>query len=195
MKKILMSALAVGMLALSLAACGGSDSSSTTAGAATTTTTLGAAAAATTTEAVASTTQAPNDSGGQSDSSGDGIGEVSGVCLEATQAMAAAAGAYGSGLAGVAGGTLDEQSMEQAANQIQAMAAAAPAEIQDDLQVIADELSAFYTALADMGYEPGSVPTEEQLAQLSALMDSIDQSAFETASNNIEAWFNDNCGG
>lgn len=109
--------------------------------------------------------------------------------------MAAAASAYGAGIAGAAGGSLDEQTLQQAADQIQAMAAAAPAEIQDDLQVIADGLGQFYRALADMGYEPGSVPTEEQLAQLSTLFESIDQTAFETASNNIDAWFNENCGG
>jgi hypothetical protein len=188
--------LVVGLLATSLAACGGSDSGSTTTTAGGGAATTSSAAPVTTTEAVApTTTEGTNGGGGQSDGSTDGMSGVSAVCLEATQAMASAASAYGSGLAGAAGGTLDEQSLQQAADQIQAMAAAAPDEIKDDFQIIADGLTQFYSALADMGFQPGSVPTEEQLTQLNQIFDSIDQTAFETASNNIEAWFNDNCGG
>lgn len=125
------------------------------------------------------------------DSSGDGV--LGTVCLEATQAMAAAINAYSTGMAGAMGGNLDDESLQQSAAQLQAMADAAPDEIKDDLDVIATELEGFYTALAESGYEPGSAPTPEQIAQLSALAEVIDQEAFDEASDNIDEWFEANC--
>jgi hypothetical protein len=73
------------------------------------------------------------------------------------------------------------------------MADAAPDEIKDDLEVIANELEAFYTALGEAGYEPGVAPTPEQIAQLSALAEVVDQEVFDEASDNINAWFEANC--
>jgi hypothetical protein len=125
------------------------------------------------------------------DSSGDGV--LGTVCLEATQAMAAAINAYSTGMAGAMGGNLDDQSLQESAAQLQAMADAAPDEIKDDLDVIATELEGFYTALAESGYEPGVAPTPEQMAQLSALAEVIDQEAFDEASDNINEWFEANC--
>jgi hypothetical protein len=91
------------------------------------------------------------------------------------------------------GGNLDDESLQESAAQLQAMADAAPDEIKDDLDVIATELEGFYTALAESGYEPGSAPTPEQIAQLSALAEVIDQEAFDEASDNIDEWFEANC--
>jgi hypothetical protein len=124
---------------------------------------------------------------------GSGNGVLGTVCLEATQAMAAAINAYSTGMAGAMGGRLDDESLQESAAQLQAMADAAPDEIKDDLDVIATELEGFYTALAESGYEPGSAPTPEQMAQLSALAEVIDQEAFDEASDNINEWFEANC--
>ncbi|HEY4606469.1 MAG TPA: hypothetical protein VIH55_02385 [Acidimicrobiia bacterium] len=122
-----------------------------------------------------------------------GDGSITTVCLEATQAMAAAMSSYSTGLAGAAGGSLDDESLQQAADQLEAMAAAAPEEIKDDLEVIAAELGEFYATLAEIGYEQGGTPTAEQIAALSALAEVVDQEAIEEASDNIEAWFDSNC--
>ncbi len=122
-----------------------------------------------------------------------GIDDFSSTCLDAAQGMAAAMGAYTTGMAQAFGGSLDEESLQLSADQLEAMAEAAPDEIKDDLDVIAEQLAAFYTALAESGYEAGTTPDAEQLAELSALAESMDNDAFEEASDNINAWFEENC--
>lgn len=174
---------------LTLAACGGGDGDATETTATAETT---AVEETPTTEAPATeTTQAEpaDDNGGDDGSSG-----LSATCLEATQAMAAAMSSYSTGVAGVMGGTLDSEELQQVADQLEAMASAAPAEIQADLEVIAEELGAFYTALAETGYTGEGTPTAEQIAQLEGLADAIDQDAFDAASDNVNAWFEANCG-
>ena len=146
--------------------------------------------ATTSTVTDAATTVAP-DSG--DDAGSGGAGGPNETCLNAVQAMAAAAGAYASGFAGAMGGTLDDEELQAVAGQLQAMADAAPSEIKDDLAVIADELEAFYTALADADYQPGQVPSQDQLAELAQLAEAIDQDAWDDATANIEAWFDNNC--
>lgn len=132
------------------------------------------------------TAAAPDDDGNDLDS-------LSSTCLEATQGMAAAVSAYSTGMAQAFGGSLDDESLQLTADQLEAMAEAAPDEIKDDLKAIAEQLGAFYTALAESGYEPGATPDADQLAELSALAESIDNEAFEEASDNINAWFEENC--
>jgi hypothetical protein len=178
--------LAVG---LTLAACGGGGDGEATETTATAETTATVETPTTEAPAAPDTTEAADDSGGDGGSSG-----LSGTCLEATQAMAAAMSSYSTGVAGAMGGTLDSEELQQVADQLEAMAGAAPAEIQDDLEVIAEELGAFYTALAETGYTGTGTPTPDQIAQLEALSEAIDQEAFDTASANVEAWFEANCG-
>lgn len=169
---------------LMIAACGGGDTAEET-----TTTTTTQAEPETTVASEPVDSEPADDPGAGSD---DG-GGITTVCLDATQAMAAAINAYTTGLAGAMGGSLDDESLQLSAGQLQAMADAAPDEIKDDLEVIADELEAFYTALGEAGYEPGVTPTPEQMAQLSALAEVVDQEAFDEASDNINAWFEANC--
>jgi hypothetical protein len=172
---------------LTLAACGGGGDGETAVTTAATETTAGETP--TTGAPDTDPTEAVDDGGND-----DGPSGLSGTCIEATQAMAAAMSSYSTGVAGAMGGTLDSEELQQVADQLEAMAGAAPAEIQDDLQVIAEELGAFYTALADTGYTGEGTPTPDQIAQLEALSDAIDQEAFDTASANVEAWFEANCG-
>ena len=169
--------LAVLLVAFVAVSCGGEG------GADDTTTTQSSDVADTTT-----TTTAPG--GDDDDGSLDGF---SATCLEATQGMAAAVSAYSSGMTQAFGGSLDDDSLQLAADQLEAMAEAAPDEIKDDFAVIATELGAFYTALVEIGYEPGATPDADQLAELSALAESINTEAFEEASDNINAWFEANC--
>jgi hypothetical protein len=107
--------------------------------------------------------------------------------------MAEAASSYSTGLAEAFSGTLDDESLQAAADQLQAMADAAPDEIKDDFKMIADAMAAFYSAFGEIGYEPGAAPTPEQAAQLAALAETFDNDAFNDASLNIEAWFEANC--
>ena len=144
-------------------------------------------------DSVAETTTTTAAPGGDDDDEGGSLDGFSSTCLEATQGMAAAMTAYSTGMAQAFGGSLDDESLQLTADQLEAMAEAAPDEIKDDLRVIAEQLGDFYTALAESGYEPGATPDADQLAELSALAESIDNDAFEEASDNIDAWFEANC--
>ncbi len=177
MKKLVeVRVFAVLLLSLVVASCGGAAGEDTSTTPSTDVT-------------VTTTAEAPDDAGNE----GGVPDSFSSTCLEATQGMAAAMSAYSTGLAQAFGGSLDEESLQLTADQIEAMAEAAPDEIKDDLGVLAAALSAFYTALAETGYQAGSTPDADQLAKLSALSESIDNEAFEEASDNINAWFTENC--
>jgi hypothetical protein len=171
-------------LALMLAACGGGGDDEEG-------TTLATQPATETTvaEETPDTTAAAEEPDAGSD---DGI-DLTTICLDATQAMAAAISSYTTGMAGAMGGSLDDESLQLAAGQLQAMADAAPDEIKEDLAVIAEELGAFFAALADIGYEAGGAPSPEQMAELSAIAEVIDQESFQTASDNLNVWFEANC--
>lgn len=175
------------LVALALAACGGDAGEDAT-------TTLSADAGAeetTTTEAAPEATTTPDS--GEGEGSTDGGGDVSGVCLNAAQAMSAAVSSYSTGLAGAMGGALDDEELQEIADQLHAMAEAAPDAIKDDLEVIANEIGAFYEAWAEIGFTGAVAPTPDQVAQLEALGEAIDQDAFDEAAENIQTWFDDNC--
>lgn len=103
--------------------------------------------------------------------------------------MAAAVQAYAQAFAGATPG------FEDIAGQLEAMADAGPAEIKDDFEVMAREVGGIYQALADIGLVLGATPTPEQIEQLNALSEQIDRDALDEAAANIEAWFEDHCGG
>jgi hypothetical protein len=170
------------VVALLVVSCGGES------GGEDTTTTQATGVETTTTPA------APEDSEGDTGDAGS-LGDFSTVCLEATQAMAEAASSYSTGLTEAFSGTLDDEALQAAADQLQAMSDAAPDEIKDDFRMIADALAAFYTAFGEIGYQPGATPTPEQAEQLAALAEAFDNDAFDEASQNIEAWFEGNCQG
>jgi hypothetical protein len=172
---------------LALAACGGGAGEATETTLATETT---SAAETPTTEASPSP---DSTEGEQPDDSGEGVSGLSTVCIEATQAMGAAMSSYSTGVAGAMGGTLDGEELQQVADHLEEMASAAPVEIRDDLQVIAEELGAFYTALTETGYTGTGTPTPDQIAQLESLADAIDQDRFDAAADNVNAWFESNC--
>lgn len=171
-----------------IAACGGdtTDQTTTTDSGATPTTADGA----TSTDAPTTTTTSA------APSSDDDPGDDSNLtarCLEATQSMSAAMSSYTEGLAGAMTGTLDADSLQLAAGQIEAMAEAAPDEIRDDMAVIAEELAAFYAALAEVDLEPGAIPTPAQAEALAELAEVVDQERFDEAAAEVSAWFEDNC--
>ena len=173
---------------LAVTACGGdSEDAPTTTAAGAENTTLGETP---TTEAApdVTATEAEDDSG-----NGDGSVGLTSVCIDAAQAMAAAVSSYSTGIAGAAAGTVDDDQLQEVTDQLQAMADGAPDEIKADLEVIAAEIEAFYTAWADIGFTGGGAPTPDQIAQIEALEDAIDQEAFDAAADNIEAWFDANC--
>lgn len=188
-------ALTVFIAAVIVAACAGDSEPSTTSS-------DGEQLAATTTIVPEDSQPGDVDEGGgaedettttQDDSDVRFDGGVSGICLDATTAMAAAVNSYATGLNGVTSGNLDEEGLQLAADQLEAMAEAAPQEIREDFRVVAKELGNFYEALAEIGIESGQTPTADQIAELSTLAEVIDEEAFNEASDAIDAWFEENC--
>jgi hypothetical protein len=145
--------------------------------------------------AAAPTTAAPSENGNGNGGDLD-LGELfTGRCEEAALGVAAAMSAYSTGLAQAFSGVLDEDELEASADELRQFADDAPDELKDDLEVMAVALAEFVQAFIDSGYDPtsGETPTLEQLEQLSQLAEQFDDSRFEEAAANIEAWFEDNC--
>jgi hypothetical protein len=174
--------VALVVLAVLFAACGGDDDG---------------AGGDTTTSTTAVTTTAGSSSGDNGDDGGgvDLAGAFTGQCQEAVAGVAAAMSAYSSGLAGAFTGQIDEDELQASADELRAMADGAPAELKNDLEVIANALGDFYSGLADIGIDVsgGAIPTPEQLNQLSELSESFDTEELQTATDNIDAWFEANC--
>lgn len=162
-----------------LAACGGGDGA----------TDEGTTADGNSTETSAPMTSEP----GEQDDGGEGLPGGTSVCVDTGQAVAAAISSSSTAIAGAMGGTLDSDAVQEVTNQLQAMTDAAPDEIKADLEVIATEIGAFYTAWAEIGYTGGAAPTPEQIEQLEALSEAIDQDVYTEAADNLEAWFEANC--
>lgn len=161
--------LGIALVMALLAACGGGSGDETT---------TTQAQATTSTQDDTTTTGAGGPDGG-----------LSGTCLQSSQAMAEAMERYGQSF----GGTGDTTDFDTISEQLEAAAEVAPAEIREDFEVLATELGKFYEAMGDFEFAPGQTPTPEQMAAMQAAIESVDQDALETASTNIEAWFEANC--
>jgi hypothetical protein len=68
-----------------------------------------------------------------------------------------------------------------------------PDEIKADVQVLAEAYGTYADKIADIGIEPGSTPSAEQLQELQGALASLDQQELTAAANRIEAWAKDNC--
>lgn len=117
----------------------------------------------------------------------DASATPSAMCLQSTQAMAAALASHGQA---ITGGSTD---FEQATEQLHAMADAAPPEISGDFHVMAEELGKLYRIWNDINFTPGQTPTPEQIAALEAAMEAVDEDRLDEAADNIEAWLQEHC--
>lgn len=165
--------------AVLVGACGGDDD---------------AAQDATTDTPAATTTAAPP--AGAGDGGSVDLGDVfSGDCRDAVGGVAAAMGAYTTGLASAFTGQLDESELEAAEDQLRRLSEEAPDELKDDLDVIANALAEFYRAFADIGFDPsgGQTPTPEQIEQLGQIAEQFDSADLQAAGDNVTAWFAANC--
>jgi hypothetical protein len=85
-------------------------------------------------------------------------------------------------------GTTDVNQIKSAFDEL---AAAAPAEIKDDFEVLADYMTSVADALGGVDVGAGEQPSPEALAKLAQL----DATAATAASTNIAAWVTENCTG
>jgi len=89
-------------------------------------------------------------------------------------------------LSGATGGNTNTEDLQQLVDKV-------PAEIQADVQTLADAFGQYAAKLKDIGIKAGSTPSAAQLQQLQAALASLDQQKLTAASSHIEAWAKDNC--
>ena len=133
-----------------------------------------------------------DEGGGGGDGVGDGAIGVfdSAECLEATQAMAAAASAVPQSFSGDAAG------LEDSVAQLQAFAEAAPDEIREDLVTIYEGYASVAQAFADSGFDPtsGEAPPPEVITALQTAAAELDAQDFREAIDRVSAWVDSECG-
>ena len=106
-------------------------------------------------------------------------------CLALASVGATMAQAF-SGASG--SGDLNTEELDQLASKV-------PEEIRADVQLIAKAIGPYMAKLKDIGIEPGTTPTAEQVQQLQAALTSLDQTELTAASQRIETWSQKNCNG
>lgn len=110
---------------------------------------------------------------------------ASGDCQELVNASSA----IGEALSGA--NTPDE--VEEASDRFHEFAEQVPEEIQDDVQVLAEVYDKYISVIADIDLQAGETPTAEQIGQLTAALQDIDQQAVTEASTNLSTWAQENC--
>jgi hypothetical protein len=162
---------------LLLGACGGDSSSNSSSGTTTTTESSGGNDNTTTT--------------GGTDTTAD-LGDLlaSGECDSVATVLGA-----GLAQAMTQGGDLD---LDQAADKLKEFADKAPGEIKEDAKTVADAYSEFVQALEDAGIDinnPSSFSDPSKLQQLEEAANKIDTDAVKQASDHLQAYFQEHCGG
>jgi hypothetical protein len=158
-------------LALVAAGCGGSDNES-------------AGSDATAIEETTSTETTSEDT--TSEEMTDTDADISGL-LEDDDCLALAG--VGATIAQAFTGTSGDADSDELAQLVDKV----PDEIKADVQVLAEAYGTYADKIADIGIEPGSTPSAEQLQELQGVLASLDQQELTAAANRIEAWASDNC--
>lgn len=164
-------ALLVVALALVAAGCGGSDNESA------------ASDETTTEEATTSTSDTTTTESSDTTGTGD-IEDVLGDedCL----ALAGVGATIAQAFSGASDGTASTEDLEQLADKV-------PDEIQADVQTLAAAFSTYADKIKDIGIDPGSTPSAQQLQELQTAIASLDQNELTAASERIQAWATENC--
>jgi len=164
--------LALAMVAgLALAACGGGDDDD--------------AAEETTTTGEDTTTTKSTDSG-------DDLGDFTGECADFTEAFADAGQAISSAFSGSGDGDL-----EDVASYFDEVSERLPEEIRDDFEVFAGAYEEFALAIADadIDFSDPQSADPEALAELQELTSAFSSAEVQEASENIQAYMAESCGG
>jgi hypothetical protein len=110
-------------------------------------------------------------------------------CREALEAM-------GKAVAGSPAPGADLDDIEQAYENFGRYADAAPDEIRDEMQLLAEAFREVGEVLADLDYDPasGETPSEEDQERLAEIGSRYQDEEFVEASERVNEWFEDECG-
>jgi hypothetical protein len=165
--------LLLAALALLVAGCGGGDEEG------------GDEAAGTTDTALVeddTSTETTDDDGSTATSDDDGI-QLEGECAEFAGLSAK--------LSQALGGTSND--LSSATEVFDELADQVPDEIRDDYEVLAANFRELAEALEGVDLASGETPSPEVLAKLQEVSQSLDTPAVREATENIEAWAEENC--
>jgi hypothetical protein len=170
-KNIAAAVLVAGLIAL-VAGCGGGSKNSSGPG----TTVSG-------TDTLTAVTTSSNSGSGSSFASAKNCQDLAGIAAKAASAVAASGGSTAA--------------FQTEANELQALANAAPSDIKGDFQTFATAFSGFLHTIQSSGYKIGSKtpPTAAQLAQLSKAAKSFNTPQLRQAEQHLTAWGKQNCKG
>ncbi|HZN21839.1 MAG TPA: hypothetical protein VFB57_04705 [Gaiellaceae bacterium] len=163
-------------LALVGAGCGGGDEETADDDATVTITTE------TDTETTGTTDEGTTDDG---DTSGTGV--LTEDCLAAVSAFVSLSQAVGSAATGGGSGA------SQFSDELNEFADKAPAEVQDDIRVLAEAYAAFIDELSDLDLQEGQVPSGDQIQALTEASEKLNTPEVTQASENFNAWAQTNC--
>lgn len=163
-------ALVIGLVATA-SGCGGSGKKSA---APPTTTATTATAAPTTTNSGATTT--PSFKSAHNCAQLASLGEQVAKSLQATS--------------GDLKGTIDKEDKV-----LQAMANAVPSEIRGDFQTFEQAFHQYLQAISKLNLKAGSVPSADQIAQLTSAAKAFSTPKLQAAEQHLSAWAGKNCGG
>ena len=163
--------LLLAALALLLAGCGGDDG--------------GDEAAGTTDTAIVeddTSTETTDDDGSTATTDDDGI-QLEGECAEFAGLSAKLSQALGGSSSDLSSAT---EVFDELADQV-------PDEIRDDYEVLAANFRELAEALEGVDLTSGETPSPEVLAKLQEVSQSLDTPEVREATENIEAWAEENC--
>ncbi len=172
MKARRLALLALAMLVLVAAGCGGDDTS-------------GTSADADSTVVTETTGDDTNDVEDLTETTGDddSIGQLDGKCAE----LAGIGAKLSQSLSGQSG------DLDEAARVFDEIADQVPDEIKADYEVIAENFGKIAETLKDVDLQSGETPNAEAIAKLQQLATSFDSPEIREATANIEAWTQKNC--
>ena len=174
-------AMLLAALALVGTGCGGSDEAATDETAATETTMTETLEEPTETDATTAIEETETTTSANLDNLSEKCKELVALADEFGKAFGAAGAAGGENLAGTS------EAFEEFADRV-------PEEIRDDFRVLAAAFTEYADALQDLDLSAGATPDAETIAKLQQLIQGIDQTEVQAASNRISAWSTENCG-
>jgi hypothetical protein len=88
-----------------------------------------------------------------------------------------------------------DESFQSSLDQLEAIAEAAPDEIADDLQTIAEAYGVIAEIFTSSGWDPasGTAPPPEVIAELQQASDQLQSDEVQAAVENVNAWFANGC--
>jgi phosphate transport system substrate-binding protein len=119
----------------------------------------------------------------EDDTTEDGAAALEGECAE----FAGLSAKLSQALSG------SSSDLDSASEVFDELADQVPDEIQDDYEVLADNFRELAEALEGVDLSGGSAPSQEDLAKIQELTQSLDTPEVREAAQNIEAWATENC--